>query len=93
MNWTYFTALGALLTLSAGHASAEVRPEWVDQCLMSVTSTPNLRPQHEAHRKVQCYENTRGLADWCEQSVTATSRLDSDSERHYRAQCRRVSPS
>lgn len=93
MNWICFVALGAFLMVPAGHASAEVRPEWVDQCLMSVTSTPNLRPQDEAHRKVRCYENTRGLADWCEQSVTATSRLDSDAERHYRGQCRRVSPS
>lgn len=92
MKWMCYGVLGTALILPAGPAFSEVRPDWVNQCLMSVTAIPNLRPQDEAHRKVQCYENTRGLADWCERSVTATSRLDADSERHYRGQCRRVSP-
>jgi hypothetical protein len=85
--------LTALFILSASHtAVAQTLPEPIQRCLMSVTATPSLKPREEAHRKVVCYEGTRGLVRECESSVTATMRLPSDIEQHYKAQCRLVSP-
>lgn len=83
----------ALLLLTVPFAaSAQVSIEQVQSCLMSVTAQTLLTPQQEAHRKVVCYEGTRGLSDDCERSVAATMRLPSNTESHYKAQCRRVSP-
>ena len=74
-------------------AIAADRPDHVNRCLMSVTATSGLTPKQETHRKVQCYEGTRELADLCEYSVGATMNLDSVTNRYYREQCRRVTPS
>lgn len=66
--------------------------ERVQRCLMSVTATTMIQPQQEAHRKVVCYEGTRGMSEDCERSVASTMSLPSNTEAHYRGQCHRVSP-